>query len=409
MALEFEKLTTAVADMARHTSQRRRQQQEQLQSARQRLADYATAWDTIDACLDKAMRQADEKFYRSARPLNHDGALNEGIPAPDCPAPATIIASDGSQIVPDRHAPFLYYLLNVGIIIYHHGRGLPPETFTRPTLDYPKSTAREEEDSFTVNSALVNVWRDQAEIETLADTVWHNRDRAQPLLALIDQRLLYWPAGGLPGAEGRKVVEAWQVAMTKVRDSGGLLAGYIDRPGKRSVLSMLHTLDIDQPDFDVGTIHKLGPYQGLTDTDLFAPILKPGERSKLFIDISQHNKSFRDRDPDNQVCFFYLNPGQRGHQIARVDVPMSVAREPEAVAVVHALIYDQCRILGDYPYVITRADEVAVVGKRDQQELDNRIALKMESQGVAGAVTAKQQAKEYARSSKTRHEVFGRK
>jgi hypothetical protein len=142
----------------------------------------------------------------------------------------------------------------------------------------------------------------------------------------------------------------------------------------------------------------------LTDIDLYELFLQPGDRSAVFAEISQHNSAFRRRDPENEVCFFYLRTGEGKGQLARVDIPMWVARDETTVSAVHALIYDQCQILGNYPYVITRADEIAVVGKRDQEELENRIALRLAEQGIDTTMTSKQQSKDYARASKTRHE-----
>jgi len=143
---------------------------------------------------------------------------------------------------------------------------------------------------------------------------------------------------------------------------------------------------------------------GLTDDHLFRQFLGPGQRSKIFVDVSQHNDEFRARDPLNEVCFFYLNPGQRGQHIARVDIPMWVAQDRAAVDDVHSLLVDQCAILGDYPYVLARADEIAVVGRQDQESLSMMIENLMQRQGLAGEMTAKQRSKELARAGRTRHE-----
>ncbi|MFN2256121.1 MAG: hypothetical protein ACK2U6_17915, partial [Candidatus Promineifilaceae bacterium] len=113
MALEFEKLTTAVADMAHEVGRRREEQRKELDKALALLRDYAAEWALIDERMDRAVSKADEKFYRAARPLHHEIALDQGIDASPPPERATIIATDGSQIVPDRHAALLYYLINV--------------------------------------------------------------------------------------------------------------------------------------------------------------------------------------------------------------------------------------------------------------------------------------------------------
>ena len=406
MTLEFEQLASSMDKMVQELSRQQNRQKAQLDLVLEQLAAYAASWEEIEEKIGRAVVLADEKYYRSAVPLHHSHPLDQGIPPSNPPIQATIVACDGSQIVPDRHAPFLYYLINIGTIAYYHGSGDSPDVFTAPTLKYPGADELDEDDLFTLNSALVSLWRDRFEIEALQDTIAKARPHTGPQLAILDQRLLYWPASGLPGREGQKVVEAWQQAMTGIREAGACLAGYIDRPGKRSVLTMLHSLDIDQPGFKVSELYRSALYAGLSDIDLYDPILAPGERSPVFLDISQHNNTFRGRDKENEVCFFYLRTGEGKRQLARVDIPMWVARNENNVKTVHALLYDQCAILGSYPYVITRADEIAVVGRRDQEELENRIALRLADLGMEARMTAKQQSKEFARGGKTRHEGY---
>jgi hypothetical protein len=294
-------------------------------------------------------------------------------------------------------------LINIGVVVYFHGRGMSPEQFTEPVLDYPEKALADEE--FADRGAIVNLRRDRAEVDVLARTVWSFRDEVRPLLALLDQRLLYWPVVGDSDNDGKRVLKTWQDSMTNIRALGGFLAGFIDRPGKRSLLTLLDTFDIHFPTFDKEILQGNDSWGGLTDASLFRRILGPGERSKVFIDISHHNNAFRENDPENEVCFFYLNPGQRGRQIARVDIPRSVGENEAAVAAVHSLIYDQCKILGDYPYVITRADEQAVVTFRDKEHLDTMIGNKMQQYDMMAGITAKQSTKNIARAGKSRFEV----
>lgn len=406
MTLEFEKLTPHLEQMARSAVERKREDDGLLETALEKLRRCAVSWERIERCLERAAQETNEKFFRAARPLSTHEPLDQGIPAPQCPPEALVIASDGSQIMPDRHGEFLYYLINVGLIIYEHGHGRPPEILTHPTLEFPRPEAPTDpdlvdEDEFVANSGAISVRRDMAEIGLLADTAWEWRHGIRPALAILDQRLLYWPIGSSGGAESHEAIQSWLRAMKKAQDAGALLAGYIDRPGKSSVMTMLATLDIEEPDFDLAQLTQRVHWQRPNDTDLYERILGPGERSPVFVDISHHNRRFAEHDPALEVCFLYLNPG-RG--IARVDIPRWVADEATAVAAVHSLLYDQCQILGDYPYALTRADEIAVVGRREQEELEHRIALKMQDYGLTGSITGKQQAKNYARSDKTRYE-----
>lgn len=404
MALEYEKITDEIEQMARSTYRHQQEREVRVEMALRKLNAQATSWELIASCLESAIGELTLKKFRAARPLDDIEPLNAALDPPSLPDRATLMAADGSQVLPDRHAAYLYSLINVGVVVYFHGQGEAPAQFSRPSLDYPGRQGTTIE-HFTDSSTVVGMRRDQAEIEILAKTAWEYRQQAQPLVAVLDQRLLYWPVVGTSDDEGRRVLEAWQEAMTSMQGSGCLLAGYIANPGKQSVLTMLDTLDFETPGFDKQRLEQRDPTPGLTDATVFSHLLKPGQRSKIFIDISQHNEDFRDRDRLNEVCFFYLNPGRSGKQIARVDIPMWVAEDNASVEAVHALIYDQCQILGDYPYVIARADEIAVVGRHDADNLAIMIDRAMQRQGIFSDVTAKQGAKEFARAGKTRHEM----
>ncbi len=253
MALEFEKLTAELELMAQGAHRQREERQRRLELALQKLRKHATDWEKIDDCLSRALAKVDIKKYRAAKPLNISEPLDGAFDPPSLPLKATLVASDGSQILPDRHAAYMYSLINVGVVIYFHGDGHAPLQFTRPTLNYPGKHENGQE-RFVDRSTLVSMRRDQAEIETLARECWVHRDKSPPLLAILDQRVLYWPAVGTSDEEGRRVLQAWQGAMSEMRHCGALLAGYVVRPGKQSVLTMLDTLDIEEPWFDPGVL-----------------------------------------------------------------------------------------------------------------------------------------------------------
>ncbi|MCP4427933.1 MAG: DNA double-strand break repair nuclease NurA, partial [Chloroflexi bacterium] len=340
------------------------------------------------------------KLYRSARPFNHTNSLNAQINPSAPPEKATVVAVDGSQIMPDRHAAHLYYLINIGGIVYFHGDSRPPHPFTIPTLHFPQTD--QEAARFVMGSGEVSIERDLQEIGTLADNAWNLRGGDAPLLAVLDQRLLYWPIGGTESAPNDDV-RNWLRAMTKIHDSGAALAGYIDRPMTTAVVTLLRSLQgIGDPKFDWKSLGKQGAGGGLNDIAIFRRLLEPGQRSKVFVNVSPPNERFAEIDSANEVCFFYFHPG-RG--IARVDIPRWAAADEGMVTAVHALLHDQCQILGDYPYVIARADEMAVVGREDNENLNFLIDVTMQKYGVESRLTAKQGSKGLARGGKTRHKI----
>jgi hypothetical protein len=403
MTLEFEKLTGDLEKMALTTGRRLELRRERLDIALETLKTNRTNWTAVSTALTLAKEKGDEKQYRSARPFDHEEPLDAAIDPPPPPAEATIIAIDGSQIMPDRHAAYLYYLINVGGIVYHHGSSQAPETFAVPTISYPEDDAAL--DTFNDSSGAVSVERDLAEIGTLAKETFHHRHDSDITLSILDQRLLYWPIGGAGIADNAAVTE-WGSQMTGVHQAGALLCGYIDRPGTTAVVTLLKSITaVSDPNFNWRTLGTQQASQGLTDRDIFGDLLQPGQRSKVFVNVSPPNETFAAQDPDNEVCFFYLNPATTGQQIARVDIPRWVAENQASVSAVHALIIDQCRLLGDYPYVLARADETAVVGRQDASELNFMIDVIMERHGIRAGLTAKQGSKDLARGGRSR---FGR-
>ncbi len=404
MALEFEQLTPEIDQMAQVAALRLGRQAAAVTLSHDLLAHYATDWVAVRQALAEAAAKADPKFYRSARPLNETEPLNTAVPAPPPPPQATIIATDGSQIRPDRHAAYLYYLINVGGVVYHHGSSRAPDQFSVPTLRYPQAEINE--DTFDDTGGTVNIERDLAEIGMLAQKTEEYQAAPPPVLAMLDQRLLYWPIGSAGVAENTAVTE-WGESMSKIRQAGGLLAGYIDRPATAYVTTLLRSIEaLNEPAFEWKSLGQRLANRGVTDVHLFSQVLAPGQRSKVFVTVSDPNHKFTAQHQANEVCFFYLNPGGHGRQIARVDIPLWVAQHETWVTAVHGLVYDQCQILGDYPYVLARADETAVVSHRDQEQLNFMIDVIMARHGINQAITAKQSSKNIARGGKTRHKGF---
>lgn len=408
MSLEFEKLTDDVDAMAAVAADRQRSRESRASETHELLQAKASAWDEIDALVDVADALQDElKYYRPARPIDHGEPLDAAIPPPPPPELATIIATDGSQILPDRHAAFLYYLVNIGAIVYHHGESREPGVAADARLVYAKDEDLSDEEQ-GIDATAATIERDLGEIGMVTRLTRTQPDMLGPILGLLDQRLLYWPFGERKDAE--QIAWRWCTEMSRIHDSGALLAGYIDRPGKRSVVSLLRGLRGPAPEAIIKELDR--PRQGgdLLDIYLFGNLLGPGDRSRVFAEMSPANRRFTKQDPDNEVAFFYYNSAPArseasellGPALARVDIPMWVARDPAAVAVVHGLIESQCRIMADYPYALARADEVAVVGQSDAGELDMMIDLAMQRYGVSSYMTSKLVSKYLARYGRTR-------
>ena len=399
MTLEFEKLSAEVEEMGRSLIQLHQKRRTEIERLIERLKKASAERDFLHRCVQDVDELAKNKF-RAALPYWDDEPLASGISPQAPPAIATLIAVDGSQILPDRHAPYTYSLINIGGILYHHGSGRAPTPFNKPTLRYPKIT--DPNNSAVFDATQVGIDRDLAEIGMLAEKAWDYRHDDDFCLAVMDQRLLYWPLDEASQQRNEKTAQKWQGSMTQVQDAGAALIGYLDRPGKGSVVSMLGAMGVGSAEFNLSTVtaHRID----LTDTHLFAELLQPGERSAVFTEFSPFNRRFA--DGGHRICFFYINPSTDGKAIARIDIPEWVAESRQNVEIIHALIIDQCRITGPYPYILARADEEAVVGKEDQAYLDNWIDLTMlRHDEYDASQTNKRSAKDDFRQKSGRHSL----
>lgn len=395
MAVEFEQLTGQIKELANAAATRRENAAQLLDQLLAKLGRHATNWKQIDLALAQVVEKVDAQKYRACRPLTQNEPLNRGISAETPPARATFISVDGSQTMPSRHQSYPYFLINVGGIIYERGADTPPEIFGKPQLYFHGDDETGDTDFV---AAAVSVRRDMAEIETLARVVWENRTAAAPILAILDQRLQYWPIGVNESAAQDDAVKRWVDAMITMQQCGAWLAGYIERPETSAVITLLFTLDYGTPDFRP---ERVVERPQLTDAALFRRVLRPGERSCVFEIVNNSTNYARFREQRQEICFFYYRPPGLG-DIARVDVPRWAAQQPEVVDQIHALLDDQCSQLGSYPYILTRADEVAVVRGEDRDYLDRLVQSELLRRNVRVHDTGKQIGKILTRSGKKR-------
>lgn len=105
------------------------------------------------------------------------------------------------------------------------------------------------------------------------------------------------------------------------------------------------------------------------------------------------------------VYFFFLNasytPGRP--RLLRVEVPEWVALNPTQLEITHATLYAQCKMLEGFPYVLARADQLAVVSETDRKAIEERVARALVQNGLSATLSLKQQQKNLTRSAKGRY------
>jgi hypothetical protein len=385
MTLELSKVTQQIDDMGRVLAERAGNQRKALPAARALLHVFAD-------CQDMLRQVADSEPGRRLRCASpgHE-RLDMTRSAPPMPARAALVATDGSQIFPDRHGLAFYYVVNIGSIVYRHGSGQAPTTETDPRLFYTE--AQLYPGGHPVSGDVVSIERDLAEMRALADWTLDEPADGPPRLALGDGPLLIWlRRAGLSDAQQARILDDYLRCLDRLRAEDGTVAGFVSRPYSAEVVALLYLAHLEAEEREGLQSLVDTDYRGLTDRALFG-FLGTGERSALFVRGTADNREFQARG--HAVYFFYLNTGS---DLARVEVPEWVARRPERLDLVHAAVYDQCQVGNGYPYVLTRADELAVILGAERDLLEEMISRAMTRHGLDfPELSRKAQQKQVAR------------
>jgi len=404
MSLEFNRLVEQVYRMGAMLEQINQDHRDVLALAQARFAaasDLKEVWRRIEW-----VRGSDISGYRGAAPpaIYNAEPINATYDAPALPPSATLIAGDGSQIYPDADSPAHYYLLNVGLYTYRYGIDETPQALSLPTLFFHPAHVHDKYGKL-ISARAVDDRRTVAEMRALADAAWELRGGSDPLLTLYDNRLMFLPSNDAQDSD--ELMANFLAALTKLQDSGAILAGYIDKPRSKRFIQLLYLLSMEdegQLKANQHLLSRAGDLEVLSDEWFFDVMLRPGQRSAIMVQNSPQNKAFRDHGEDYEIAFFYLKvTNMHAQRVVRVDLPLWVARQPAQVDALHALLLDQCRLQGrnPYPYALTRADELAWVSHKDKaklEELINAQVRRIQQALAQRTLAAKAQGKLLARS-----------
>ena len=381
MPINFQEVYARIQEIGQGARERKASLDERRALARNLLAAYSSELEALRRKVDSA-RQVDQNV-RCAVPLAE--AIASTHPAAGEAVDATILAADGSQILPDRHAAIQYYVINVGAIAMHVGSGQTPEVFTDTQLH----TLDEFEDTYFSDSQVA-LQRDVAERKKLLEI---SENRSGDVIALTEGQLELWGAVDSDNArEFEKSLQDYLDALKALEKRGVTTAGYVDKPGANWVTKMLELVTIG--DAELKNHRRIRPLQGVTDLWLFGQILGKHERSAVF---ALQSRSAEKYSGSISIHFFYLNVGDEKHpKVARVDVPLWVAQDAGALNSLHAALLEQSKLMSHapFPYILHRAHEIAVVTHQEKEQIDQLLALSIRNNGgEVGEISGKQSAK----------------
>ncbi|MDI6715741.1 MAG: DNA double-strand break repair nuclease NurA [Actinomycetota bacterium] len=308
-------------------------------------------------------------------------------PPIDCPKSYSALSADGSQISPNRHSPHSAFLINIGFAELNYGRfqdSKPYKLKSEPYLFFEENDikCRFGGEERSIEGQVLAVLRQKMESEALLAAIKSCSNR--PAVAFVDGTLILWSIETDPerlqrlGTDDLKL-QSFLSFMRLISDSKELgvpVGGYISLPGSNDAVNALKVslcpskiVDCDKCAYKTSGFDGSLPcdkINGVTDAQLFRCLLKDGERSSLFESSSEILKAYG----DEKVFFFYLNVGR---EIARIEVPGWVARNKEALNLLHAICLDQANKGMGYPIVVAEAHEQAVVKSSDKSMFDQLV------------------------------------
>lgn len=382
MPVNYQEIYTQIKEVGRGAEERKRKKEEARELAQNLLSSFNSQLDALRSKVDSA--KAADANIRCAIPLHETLASHH--PVPDSTTQATLIAADGSQIVPNRHEPLQYYVINVGAIALQIGSGNTPEVETNTEL-----RVLDEFDDTYFSDSQVALQRDVAERKKLLEM---SVNYSGTIIALTEGQLELWGSVDNENAkEFEKSLFDYLQTLEEMRQKKIIAGGYVDKPGANWVVKLLEIAGTPQE--ELKNVRKNRLLAGVTDLWMFGKILGEHERSAVFALQAKSAEKYKEA---LAIHFFYLNVGGKKHpKIARVDVPLWVAENPAMLNALHGVLVEQSKIMGKapFPYLLHRAHEIAIVTHREKEDIDRLLSRDiLTSGGELGERSGKQSAKD---------------
>jgi hypothetical protein len=325
------------------------------------LAEAAADPELLRLAIEEAEQQLTNLYL--AKPTGESILTHKSLP--QAPQNYTLIAADGSQIVPSRHRALQFGVVNVGLIKAHIGSGEAPEIRVETELLALGEILTPE--GALIGEDEVALLRDLAERKLIRQAV--QLGDYEPVITLTDGPLDVFYRSTIQGDRGQEVQRDVLEIDQDLQRRGVVTAGYIDKPGSAMLSRMLAIFQCKRQGLPLeSTTHELN----LSDRFLLQDLLRlPGERSAIFEAITRS-----DRKPAKSlpVAFVYLNVSNVEDEpcLARLEFPLWVSEVPGLVDKLHAVIYKEAQVIDShhYPYLLHRSHELAVVKRIEADEIE---------------------------------------
>jgi hypothetical protein len=307
-----------------------------------------------------------------------------------------LIATDGSQILPDRHKPFQYGYVQAGCACVTYGTpdqslGKQLHRLKRSRL-IPEDELYDEQTGELKPPGEISNQRDALEIELLAEACQIAHKAGFQPVAVADGSIV--PFALLGGRNVKqlagKLLPPVRRALDAMKVCGALVCGYIDRPNSNPIAQVCALGGVEFDPVDEALLRKNDSrIAGIVDRHLMEIVLKPAQRTALF----DPNWEVNDLLSAHAMRACYVNFGLgtgRDAVIGRIEAPAWCTSDTGTLA---AILYRHAKMGEGYPVILKAAHQEAVVSKDDALEIEEIVQQTLLARGIVPRGSFKQDAK----------------
>lgn len=261
----------------------------------------------------------------------------------------TVVASDGSQIYPDRHMGNNCYLINTGVVTLVYG-------------DKSRASFDSEPYFFT------NVNRFEGSVADYIDSKRHELEiadglktvlampQADSLLYLADGSLIAWHLFGKGAELCEQFLPVYFEQLQHFYAQRMPFVGYISLPNSKELVGLLRA----QLCNFVSSAAEANLLETVVDADFLSQILPPFQMTTWF----KSGVAAAQAYPENLKPYFaYLNTG---NEIARIEVPAWIVHDTVLLQHCMQIVVDQVHKGYGYPVCLAEAHQQAVIKAPDR-------------------------------------------
>ncbi len=370
--LDFQKLIPQIAQIGDESALQDTNDSEILQLAQLTFEDAQADPDRINSLV---FENGGNAFWPVAIPLDPFGVADF---IEEYTGSHSVVACDGSQIMPTQHEILSCYLLNIGAAVmfyasleeYKKGTDSEalltsfPRLYHRSDELYPLVNQRR----VHVDEALVSFERSIQELQKARELAEKQQSLGRKVVTLVDGSLIPWNVDKNADRAQKELLERFGFELDSFNAARLPLLGYVSHSRSSDIVNVLRLMrcpysqircqaycgSLNEEEFPCSQIWPLA------DRHLLSSKLPVSSRSGFFLSGASWSQIMPYR---NQVCFCYLNTGGES---ARVEIPRWLYEEKELLGFSLAVLLLQIRKGQGYPIALSEAHNMAIVRQADR-------------------------------------------